>query len=75
MSKSNATLVMAVLIAIAFFLSSPGVIWSFPESNVSKIGDITKANKTDVAVHAALFGIAVAFAYPYVNGIVSAIPI
>jgi hypothetical protein len=75
MPRSNGTLIMAVIIAVAFFFATPGVIWTFPQENLVK--DSTrkndKMNKMNAAVHAAIFGVLLAFAYGPISAIAGAI--
>ena len=72
MGSSYGTLAIAAAIAILFFFASPGIIWTWSilgEKNLVADNSNTsfKANKTVVACHAILFGVAMAFGYPIIQ--------
>jgi hypothetical protein len=75
MPRSNSTLLMAIIIAVAFFFATPGVIWTFPEKNLVKgsTSETDEMNKMNAAIHAAIFGVALAFAYGPISAIVNQI--
>ena len=73
MGGSTGTLILAAVIAVAFFFASPGVIWTFPQNNLVKgISSPTpqQANKVNVMIHAAVFGVIMAFGLPIIQGTV-----
>jgi hypothetical protein len=73
MAGSTGTLILAAVIAVAFFFASPGVIWTFPQNNLVKdkpSATSQKANKVNVMIHAAVFGVVMAFGLPIIQGTV-----
>ena len=66
----NSAIILAAIIAVAYFLSAPGVVFTFPESNVMSKSNPGELNKVNLAVHAAVFGLALAFALPVISGII-----
>ena len=66
----NSAIILAAIIAVAYFLSAPGVVIAFPESNVMSKSNPNELNKVNLAVHAAVFGLALAFSLPIISGII-----
>ena len=65
---------LAIVIAAIFFTASPGVMWTHSfvgDSNlVQDNKSLTlKANRMVVATHAILFGLILAFGYPFIKDI------
>jgi hypothetical protein len=77
MGNSTGTFILAAVIAVLFFLASPGVIWAFPDNNI--VRDITppetmqQANRVNVMVHAAAFGLGMAFLFPILQATIAKI--
>ena len=70
MAGSTGLLISAAVIAVLFFLASPGVIWNFPQKNIVKDAPSTikqQANRTNVMIAALIFGIGMAVAYPFIQ--------
>ena len=65
---ANSPILMAAIIAVLFFIATPGVMWTFPEPNLTDINDPTKINKMNAVFAAALFGIVLTFIYPNCSG-------
>ena len=65
----NSAIVLAAIIAVLYFFSAPGVLLAFPEANAVSKQDPTKINKVDLAIHAAIFGLVLAFGLPLIQGI------
>jgi len=72
MVKANSSMVMAIIIAVLYFFSLPGVVWAFPEKNIATKTDPNVMNKTNAMFHAAAFGLALSFAYTPLFNIIAA---
>ena len=59
---------MVAIIALMFFLLSPGVIWNFPEDKTCSADGTV--NKINVVTHGVLFGIILVISYNFISDFV-----
>jgi hypothetical protein len=70
MAGSTGILISAAIIAVLFYMASPGIIWNFPDKNIVKDAPSTitqKANRVNVMIVAVMFGVAMAVAFPLIQ--------
>jgi len=72
MGGANQQLILAIVIALLFFFASPGVIFTFPESNITSTSDPKRPNQVNLMFAAVCYGIVLSFALPFIQQIIPA---
>ena len=64
-------IVMAFVISVMLFISMPGVIWTFPSSNLVSSTDPTKLNKLNAVTVSIIMGFLISFSWPIIWEIIN----